>query len=362
MNLNKLKIISIIGARPQFIKASPIELAFSKCPNVDFYSIHTGQHYDTNMSEIFFNQLKLKQPYKTLESGGKSHGKQTADILVGIEELLLEIKPNLIIVYGDTNSTIGAALAAAKLHIPIAHIEAGLRSFNKQMPEEVNRILTDHISDLLFVPSENAVSQLASEGITKQVFLCGDVMKDIMKICLDQNIIPDNNNKNYYYTTIHRPYNTDDKERLISILNTLNALDKKVIFSIHPRTLNLLKNTYQVELNFNNIEFIEPQGYFDNLAYLKNCDCVITDSGGMQKEAYWLQKKCITIRKETEWSETLENGCNTLVFDDLNEIENILKTENLQFDNMLYGTANASEIIAASIIDFIKDSSSTKTN
>jgi UDP-GlcNAc3NAcA epimerase len=354
MNDKKLKIISVIGARPQFIKASPIELAFSKYPQVEFYSIHTGQHYDTNMSEIFFNQLKLKQPYKTLESGGKSHGKQTADIIIGIEELLIEIKPDLIIVYGDTNSTIGAALAAAKLHIPIAHIEAGLRSFNKQMPEEVNRILTDHISDLLFVPSENSVTQLANEGIQKQIFLCGDVMKDIMTICLDQKIIPEITKKNYYYTTIHRPYNTDDKERLISILNTLNELDKKVIFSIHPRTLNLLKNTYQVELNFDNIEFIEPQGYFDNLAYLKNCDCVITDSGGMQKEAYWLQKKCITIRKETEWSETLENGCNTLVFDDLNEIKNILKTENLHFDNSLYGTANASEIIAERIIDFIQ--------
>ncbi|MDP2175045.1 MAG: UDP-N-acetylglucosamine 2-epimerase (non-hydrolyzing) [Bacteroidota bacterium] len=353
MKKKTYKIISVIGARPQFIKASPIELAFSKFENVEFYSIHTGQHYDENMSQIFFNQLNLKKPYKTLESGGKSHAKQTADILIGIEELLIEIMPDLIIVYGDTNSTIGAALAAAKLHIPIAHIEAGLRSFNKQMPEEVNRILTDHISDLLFVPSETALNQLASEGINQDVYLCGDVMKDIMNICLEQKIVPAQNNKNYYYTTIHRPYNTDNKDRLLHILNTLNTLDKPVIFSIHPRTLNLLKNSYQIDLNFNNIAFIEPQGYFDNLAYLKNCDCVITDSGGMQKEAYWLKRKCITIRKETEWTETLENGCNTLVFDNLSEIQKIISDTNIQFDDTLYGTANASEIIAEKTMAYL---------
>jgi len=348
-------IVSVIGARPQFIKAAPIEMAFSKFDNIKFYSIHTGQHYDQNMSNIFFDQLKLNNPWIQLRSGGKSHAKQTSEILNGIEDALIELKPDLLIVYGDTNSTIGASLAAAKLNIPIAHIEAGLRSFNRKMPEEVNRVLTDHLSSLLFVPSNTAVENLKKEGITKNVFLCGDVMKDIQKTVLESGLIPENGNKNFYYATIHRPYNTDENQRIINILNVFNQLDKKVIFAIHPRTKHLLIDTYHHNLEYKNIEFIEPQGYFDNLSYLQNCDCLITDSGGMQKEAYWFNKKCITIRTETEWTETLENGCNHLVFENLNDIQRLINNSVPSFNNTLYGENNASALITEKIINFIND-------
>lgn len=346
-------IVSVIGARPQFIKAAPIEMAFSKFDNIKFYSIHTGQHYDQNMSEVFFDQLKLNKPYIQLQSGGKSHAKQTSEILNGMEDALIELKPDVLIVYGDTNSTIGASLAAAKLNIPIAHIEAGLRSFNRKMPEEVNRVLTDHVSSLLFVPSPLAIENLKHEGITNNVFLCGDVMKDIQKTVLESGLIPDNENKNFYYATIHRPYNTDEKERILSILDIFNKMDKKVIFAIHPRTKHLLIDTYKHELDYKNIEFIEPQGYFNNLSYLQACDCLITDSGGMQKEAYWFNKKCVTIRTETEWTETLENDCNHLVFENLNDIQGIINNSVPVFDNKLYGENNASALIAEKIIEYI---------
>lgn len=346
-------ILSIIGARPQFIKASPIEIAFSAYPGINFHSVHTGQHYDENMSKVFFDQLKLRQPYRNLNAGGKSHAQQTAEMLVGLEGIFLDLKPDLVIVYGDTNSTVSASLAAAKLNIPIAHIEAGLRSFNRTMPEEINRIMTDHLSTILFVPSEAARQHLESEGIRKHVVMTGDVMKDIIMLSLEKGLIPEHHLSGYYYATIHRPYNTDDKDRMSMLLDILDNLPKKTIFSLHPRTRKLLEG-YGMKLNYKNIEFIEPQGYLENLAFLKNCDSMITDSGGMQKEAYWMKKKCITVRPETEWKETLDNHCNKLVFHRLEDIAREIEVQPTGFDTTLYGDGHASRAIAKHVMEFLE--------
>jgi len=320
-----MKIVAIIGARPQFIKHFPFELACKG--RVELITIHTGQHYDENMSEVFFNQLNMTLPDFTLHVGSGAHGLQTGKMMIEIEEILQNIEPDGVVVYGDTNSTLAGALVASKMHIPIFHIEAGLRSFNRRMPEEINRVLTDHISSLLFVPSTIAEQNLINEGVVKGIHEVGDIMKDLVQYVIENKLIESENinQKEYYYTTIHRPYNTDEKDRLTSVLETLNKLDKNVVFSLHPRTKNLAAK-YDIDLEyFKNIEFIEPQSYFSNLGYLKNATALITDSGGMQKEAFWLKKKCVTIRKETEWSETLYEDSNVLVFDDLSRIQKELQ-------------------------------------
>ncbi len=292
------KIIAIIGARPQFIKHFP----FSKAAEgvFDLVTVHTGQHYDENMSEIFFRQLKMNAPDYTLSVEGKKHGVQTANMMIEIEKILEKEQPLGVVVYGDTNSTLAGSVVAAKMNLPIFHIEAGLRSYNKEMPEEVNRVITDHISKLLFAPSITSVQNLQKEGIEEGVHVVGDIMKDLINIVLSKGIIDKPlNEAPYYYVTIHRPYNTDDKERLTYVLEHLNGLDKPVIMSLHPRTRLLMKDYGILIADFDNIKFIEPQSYFDNLTYLHQCEGLITDSGGMQKEAYWLKKRCVTIRKET---------------------------------------------------------------
>lgn len=339
-----MKIIAIIGARPQFIKHFSFEKACKE--KLELITIHTGQHYDANMSEVFFDQLKMNMPNYMLHVGSGNHGVQTAKMMVDIEKIVEDEKPEGIVVYGDTNSTLAGALIAAKLHIPIFHIEAGLRSYNKEMPEEINRVVTDHISTCLFAPSQIAIQNLKKEGIVNGVYNVGDVMKDLVYYVKNNDLIGANKIKeSYYYVTVHRPYNTDDEERLSYVLDTLNGLDLRVIMAIHPRTSHLMNSFNLIKEEYRNINFIEPQSYFENLTYLNHCKGLITDSGGMQKEAYWLKKKCVTIRKETEWIETLENGNNTLLFQDLSTIQDVLNSEVCFWDENLYGKGHCSDKI-----------------
>jgi len=348
------KIISVVGARPQFIKSAPLEIAFRNCDNYHLISVHTGQHYDENMSRVFFDELGLQQPAYQLHVGSGSHGKQTAGMLEKLEEIFLQEKPSMVVVYGDTNSTLAASLAAAKLHIPIAHIEAGLRSYNRTMPEEVNRVLTDHISELLFVPSQVAVDNLKKEGIIRGVEITGDIMMDLLRMSQERGVVKQPVTGAYYYATIHRPYNTDHPERMREILGEMNTLEHPVYFSIHPRTASLLEKQGIDISNFNNIKFIPPQSYFDNLGYLMHAERVITDSGGLQKEAWFVRKPCVTLRPETEWVETLENQWNTLVFDHLKELPQALRTEPGHYHEGVYGDGHAAEKMRDAIISHIE--------
>lgn len=345
------KIVSIIGARPQFIKHAPIDLALKKYFKT--ITIHTGQHFDFNMSNIFFQELNISDPdYTLILPKTTLQSAQTAAMMTQIEELLIKESPNAVLLYGDTNSTLAGALCAVKLSIPIIHIEAGLRSFNRNMPEEVNRIITDVFSYLLFCPTNTAITNLKKEGIDhNRIFNCGDVMKDTLDLV--ENKLNRMVDFPYYYVTIHRPYNTDDLERIKYILYVLNLLNKKVIFSLHPRTKNILKSNLIDLASFNNINFLDPVGYLENISYQKYSECVITDSGGMQKEAYMLKKKCITIRTETEWVETLNNGWNTLVFENLEDIRTIIDRNYGNYIPNLYGDGKSAINIVETINQFI---------
>lgn len=346
----KPKIIAIIGARPQFIKHFPFEIACED--RIDLITIHTGQHYDENMSAVFFQRLNMKRPNYMLNIGSKGHGEQTGLMMVEIEKIFEEENPDGAVVYGDTNSTLAGALVASKLHIPIFHIEAGLRSYNREMPEEINRVLTDVISDLLFVPSDVAIKNLNKEGINKKIFNVGDIMKDVVNFFVKGNRLKNHiSNGSYYYATIHRPYNTDEKERLLYVLSMINELNNKVVFSLHPRTRNLAERYGINTEEFSNIEFIKPQSYVDNLSLLKYSQGLITDSGGMQKEAYWLEKKCITIRKETEWKETILCDANTLLFEDLSGMQQYFENQNkVKWNSELYGDSNTAHKIVDQIL------------
>lgn len=340
---NMKKIISIVGARPQFIKHAPMQLELQK--QFEAKTIHTGQHYDENMSAVFFDELGIPKPdYLFSVGGSKPQGEQTGIMMTEIEKVCMLENPHALLVYGDTNSTLAGALVATKMHIPIIHIEAGLRSFNREMPEEVNRIVADIFSYILFCPTDFAIENLKKEGIThNKIFKSGDVMCDMIKL-----IEPKVNRiiqENYYFVTIHRPYNTDNDERLKQILNTLNSLDKKVVFSIHPRTLSRLQSFNMKESDFKNIQFIRPVGYTESVSYQKFADCIITDSGGIQKEAYILKKKCITLRSETEWIETLDNGWNHLVFEKLEELKTLVHTEPGHYTENIYGNGHAAKEI-----------------
>lgn len=344
------KIIAVIGARPQFIKHAPVELELQKKFIVK--SIHTGQHYDEKMSNIFFEQLNMTKPEYMLNIGSYSHGKQTGIMLEKIEEILMAEQPDAVLVYGDTNSTLAAAVAASKLRIPLIHIEAGLRSFNKDMPEEVNRIMTDHVSAFLFAPTETAITNLKNENITKNVYNVGDVMKDSLQLAVDV-IGKDFTPKNQILLTIHRPYNTDDIQRLSTILTILNEQNHKIIFPIHPRTYNIIKASSLDISNLTNIEFIEPLSYFEMIKAMMESKCVITDSGGIQKEAYMLKRKCITLRSETEWIETLEHGWNTLIFEDLHQLAANLEKQPTTYNENMYGEGNISAKITKILEDIL---------
>lgn len=342
------KIISIVGARPQFIKHAPMQFELQKHFNA--LTIHTGQHYDKNMSDVFFNELNMPKPDYLFDIGGsKPQGEQTGIMMAEIEKVCMSEKPDALLVYGDTNSTLAGALVAAKMHIPQIHVEAGLRSYNREMPEEINRIVADEFASMLFCPTDGAIDNLKKEGIThNKIYRCGDVMCDMVKIIepKTKNLV----NTPYYFVTIHRPYNTDDDVRLKSILDILNSLDKKVVFSIHPRTVSRIETFGFSTADFKNIEFIAPQSYADSISYQKYSDCVITDSGGIQKEAYILGRQCITLRSETEWTETLANGWNTLVFDDLAQLKSVLQQKPGEYIPDIYGNGHAAAEITEIIV------------
>lgn len=313
------KIVTVIGARPQFIKAAPVSLALKEA-GFEEVLIHTGQHYDANMSAIFFDQLDLVAPQYHLEIGSGSHAYQTGEGMIRIEKILEEVQPDALLVYGDTNATLAGALAAAKLHIPVAHIEAGLRSFNRKMPEEVNRVMTDHISRWLFAPTDSAVQNLANEGITEGVFRTGDVMMDA--ICLYQQASMEQyptlpadlgvQDGNYYLLTMHRAETTTNPQQAIDILKTLDALGTPILFPVHPR-IRPLVDTAEASGAFKNIRRIEPLGYFQMLRLEASAKGIVTDSGGVQKEAAFFEVPCITLRTETEWMETVHGGWNQIV-------------------------------------------------
>ena len=337
------KVGFIIGARPQFIKHAPLELAMKKY--FQTFSIHTGQHYDEKMSDIFFDQLLIQKPSYQLSIGSFSHGKQTGIMIEKIEEVLILEKPDAIVVYGDTNSTLAGAMAASKLKIKIIHVEAGLRSYNRDMPEEINRVLTDHLSNILFAPTNSAIQNLRKEGIHRNCFMVGDIMYDSL-LMAKKLVSVDIQESETALVTLHRPYNTDNIERLKSILIELNELIYKVIFPIHPRTKNIL-NSHNINYSqFSNILFVDPVSYFELIRLQIASKIIITDSGGVQKEAYMLRKKCITLRSETEWEETLVNNWNTLIFDNLSDIHDCVNKAPGNYVDSIFGNGNTAVEIA----------------
>ena len=354
-----MKILTILGARPQFIKAGSVSREIGKYKEIEEIIVHTGQHYDANMSDIFFDEMQIPKPNYFLGIGGKSHGAMTGQMIEKIEEVALKEKPDWIMVYGDTNSTLAGAIVASKLHIKLAHIEAGLRSFNMKMPEEVNRILTDRVSNILFCPTYTAIQNLKNEGYENldcKIVKSGDVMQDGAMFYKSLAVKPNIEIKqDFILCTIHRAENTDDETRLKSIFEALNEIaeEKQVILPLHPRTKKILEN---LKLNIENLTIIDPVGYLEMVWLIDNCDFVMTDSGGLQKEAYFFEKQCITLRDETEWVELVECGANTLVGADKGKILEVYKnnskfnTQNSSLD--LYGGGKASKNIIKELINY----------
>jgi UDP-N-acetylglucosamine 2-epimerase len=355
------KIASIVGARPQFIKALPVSKELRKsCHEV---IIHTGQHYDENMSEIFFEELGIPEPDFNLGVGSGKHGWQTGQMLTRIEETLLKEKPDFVLVYGDTNSTLAGALTAAKLGIPLGHVEAGLRSYDRSMPEEINRIVADHIADLLFCPTQTAVQNLNKEGIKEGVELVGDVMYDSAiyfgKIAEEYSSILERLNLEpgeYYLATIHRAGNTDIIENLSALLEAFSQCPKKVIFPVHPRTQRVIKKHNLLKLIDSAVlKLIEPVGYLDFLKLEKNAAKILTDSGGVQKEAYFFEVPCLTLREETEWLETLQDGWNTLVGTDKKKILTAINQPRPSTKpKAVFGDGQAAKRIATIILSYLE--------
>ena len=310
-----MRFLTVLGARPQFVKAAPLSAALRKRGHETI--VHTGQHYDAGMSDVFFTELGIPQPDHNLCIGSGPQGAQTGQMLAAIERVLVEERPDVVVVLGDTNSTLAGALAAAKLHIPVAHVEAGLRSFNRNMPEETNRVMTDHLSEWLFAPSPASVKQLAAEGITHGVHIVGDIMLDAVNQqhsrALSTSRMPHAlglTPGDYVLATIHRAENTDDRDRLRAILSALAQLEQNVVLPLHPRTRDKLA-AFGLAIP-NGVRAIDPVGYLDMLALLGAAACTVTDSGGVQKEAYYVGVPCVTLREETEWVETIGAGWNEL--------------------------------------------------
>lgn len=356
----KIKVLTVIGARPQFVKAGALSRAFQKTDRIEEVIVHTGQHFDENMSEVFFEEMNIPKPKYNLQINSLDHGAMTGRMLEGIEEILKIEKPDLLLVYGDTNSTLAGALAAKKLHVKVAHVEAGLRSFNMEMPEEVNRILTDRISDYLFCPTDTAIKNLEHEGygnIACDVVKSGDVMQDAAYFYAEisnqkSTIIAELGLEKFCLATLHRAENTNDPEKLKEIVRALNQIHTEkipVVLPLHPRTKAKLK-TFGLELKVNTID---PVGYFDMIELIKQCDLVITDSGGLQKEAFFFKKHCITMREQTEWVELISEGVNVLVGSDqtkiIDAVEKMLGQKS-DFDKDLYGNGRACENIINHIL------------
>lgn len=348
-----MKILSVIGARPQFIKCAPLSRSIRR--EHEEILVHTGQHYDPEMSDIFFKELNIPQPDYNLGIGSSSHGEQTGEMLIAIEKVLLKEKPDIVLVYGDTNSTLAGALAASKLYIKVAHVEAGLRSFDRSMPEEINRVITDHISDLLFCPTDTAAINLRKEGILSGIYQVGDVMLDALKynqkiaeekstILEDLNLI----SKEYLVATVHRPSNTDNLDSLSSIVRALCKSDLPVVFPVHPRTKKCLKQYGLWEKLDGSIKVVPPLGYLEMLKLTANARKILTDSGGVQKEAYILGVPCITMRENTEWVETIEDGWNVLVGADYERIvDSIEHFEGAKSIGNVFGNGDTAERICS---------------
>jgi UDP-N-acetylglucosamine 2-epimerase (non-hydrolysing) len=351
-----MKIASIVGVRPQFVKASVVSKELRK--NNEECLIHTGQHYDYEMNKIFFEELGIPEPTYYLDVGSGLHGYQTGEMLRKLEEVLKIEKPDLVLTYGDTNSTLAGALAAAKLGIKNAHIESGLRSFDRSMPEEINRILTDHCSDILFCPTQNAVDNLGGEGITKNVYLTGDVMVDSLLFNKEiaetkSSILSDLNlkKKDYLVATIHRASNTDNIENLRNVIEAFQELNENIVFPVHPRTEKLLKSHGLYDSLSSSVKLIKPLGFFDFIKLMNHAKMILTDSGGVQKEAYILKVPCVTLRENTEWIETIKDGWNVLVGSNKDKIIEAVNTfmPSIQEHQSRFGNGSASNRIAAII-------------
>ncbi len=354
------KVLTIVGARPQFIKAASVSREFKKSA-VNEIIVHTGQHFDANMSDVFFREMEIPSPHYHLEINSLGHGAMTGRMLEKIEEVLIKEKPGIVVVYGDTNSTLAGAFAAAKLHIPVAHVEAGLRSFEMKMPEEINRIVTDRISQLLFCPTITAVRNLEKEGFLNfdcEIINTGDVMYDTVlfyqkKARENSNILQANNlsKQGFVLATLHRAENTNDPDRLKSICRALNEIHSQVpvVIPMHPRTKGYL-DSLNVTLK---AQVIEPVGYFDMLTLLENCQLVLTDSGGLQKEAYFFDKFCLTLRDQTEWIELVDAGANEVVGANTEKILSAFRRNknNVIQAKPLFGSGDAAKKIAEKICE-----------
>lgn len=353
-----MKVLTIVGARPNFVKLAPLSADLRS--HFDEVLVNTGQHYDFEMSKIFFTELKLPEPDYNLGVGSGSHARQTGQIIIRLERVIVKEKPSLVIVYGDTNSALGGALCAAKLGITICHIESGMRSYDK-IPEEINRVIVDHIADLFFCSTKTAVENLKKEGIKKNVFLVGDVMIDAL---MDNEMIAEKKSKilkelnlrkkEYMLATVHREENTNDKAKLSSIIEALIESNEKIVLPLHPRTRKYLE-AYSLfnKLKSSNIAVVKPLSYINMLMLEKNARKIITDSGGVQKEAYFFNVPCITLRAVTEWKETIENGFNLLVGADRAKILGAIKNFEIRHGHKaLYGNGDASKKIADTLIKF----------
>lgn len=359
-----MKVLTVAGTRPQLVKVAPVSRELRKY--VKEILVNTGQHYDHNMAGIFFDELHIPKPDYDLGIGSASHGKQTGEMLKKIEEVILQERPDAVLVYGDTNSTLAGALAASKLHIPLIHVEAGLRSYNKKMPEEINRVLTDHVSNLLFAPTEKAVDNLRKESIIENVFNVGDVMYDAFlynsalaeeKYSLEKFGLE---SKKYLLATVHRAENTDSKENLQAIFESFSKLEDTVFLPLHPRTKHKLEEYGLTEIvqKADNIKIVEPVSYLEMLLLEKHAKAIVTDSGGVQKEAYFAKVPCLTLRTETEWVETVEVGCNRLVNPLEEDLANVIQQfQPTDFSIPLYGDGKASKKIAKMIVNFLSENS-----
>ena len=354
-----LKILTILGARPQFIKAGTLSRYISNLLDGSEVIVHTGQHYDSNMSNVFFEELKIPKPHYNLNIGGLSHGAMTGRMIEGLEEIVIKEKPDWLLVYGDTNSTLAGAIVASKLKVKIAHVEAGLRSFNMEMPEEINRIIADRLSEILFCPTDTEIANLRQEGFHNfdvSILNVGDIMYEgslfYHKYMEKPTFIKDDSD--FILATLHREENTDNPKRLETILSTLNefAVSKRVIIPLHPRTKKKIK---ELNLITNSIEFVDPVSYLNMIWLINHSEFVITDSGGLQKEAYFFKKACITLREETEWLELIEHNVNILVGSNSEKIKEALKMKWLNpksFDMKLYGEGKTSSLIIKSLQNF----------